>query len=127
MSEQMLNKIFEKLVSMDTELREIKTTQNQVVNRLDKLEEGQAKLEQGQIKLEQGQAKLEQSLLRIEQDHGTKIAALFDGYTLRGEQLEGLKEHFDERLDSIQNDLSYAVGKVAQHDRNILQLTKQAR
>lgn len=70
---------------------------------------------------------LKQSLARIENDQGTKIAALFDGYSLRGDQVERLQEHLDERLDSIQNDLSYVVSKVAQHDRNIVQLKKQAR
>ena len=53
------------------------------------------------------------SQLRMENEHGEKIAALFDGYTLRGDQVDRLQDHLDERLDSIQNDLSYVVGKVA--------------
>jgi len=55
------------------------------------------------------------------------LSALLDGCALRGEQIEQLKDHLDERLDSIQNDLSYVVGKVAQHDRNIVQLNKLAK
>jgi mRNA-degrading endonuclease RelE of RelBE toxin-antitoxin system len=70
------------------------------------------------------QREIRQSLARIEQEQGSKISALFDGYTLRGDQLQILKDHIDERLDNIPNDLSYAFGKVAQHDRNIVQLKK---
>lgn len=77
--------------------------------------------------LEGGQAKLSQSVAKIEHEQGTKIAALFDGYTLRGDQVERLQEHLDERLDVIQTDISYIVSKVAQHDRNIVQLSKIAK
>ena len=71
-------------------------------------------------------SKVEKSVTIIEHDHGSKISALFDGYTLRGDQVKGLKEHLDERLDSIQTDLSYVVSKIAQHDRNIVRLNKKA-
>lgn len=70
---------------------------------------------------------LKQSLAKIENDQGTKIAALFDGYTLRGDQIERLQDHLDERLDAIQTDLSYIVSKVAQHDRTIVRLNKIAK
>lgn len=70
---------------------------------------------------------LKQSLAKIENGQGTKIAALFDGYTLRGDQIERLQDHLDERLDAIQTDLSYVVGKVAQHDRTIVRLNKIAK
>lgn len=70
---------------------------------------------------------LKQSLAKIENDQGTKIAALFDGYTLRGDQIERLQDHLDERLDAIQTDLSYVVSKVAQHDRTIVRLNKIAK
>jgi hypothetical protein len=66
-------------------------------------------------------------LARMEQDHGKKIDALFDGFTLRGDQSEQLQDHLDERLDAIQTDLSYMVSKVAQHDRNIVRLNKIAK
>lgn len=70
---------------------------------------------------------LKQSLAKIENDQGSKIAALFDGYSLRGDQIERLQEHLDERLDAIQTDLSYVVSKTAQHDRNIVRLNKIAK
>lgn len=70
---------------------------------------------------------LKQSLAKIENDQGAKIAALFDGYSLRGDQIELLQEHLDERFDAIQNDLSYVVSKSVQHDRNIVRLNKIAK
>lgn len=93
--------------------------QKQLTARLDRIEATMATKEE----LE----KVSQSVARIENDHGNKISALFDGYTLRGDQIERLREHLDERLDSIQTDLSYVVGKVAQHDRNIVRLNKIAK
>jgi hypothetical protein len=39
--------------------------------------------------------------IRIENSYGTKIVALFDGYTLRGNQIEKLQKHLDERLDTF--------------------------
>ena len=93
--------------------------QNQLTARLDRIESTMATKEE----LE----KVSQSVARIENDHGNKISALFDGYTLRGDQIERLREHLDERLDSIQTDLSYVVSKVAQHDRNIVKLNKIAK
>jgi len=75
-------------------------------------------------KIENELTKTNQHLARIEQDHGEKITALFDGYSMRGDQIERLREHLDERLDVIQTDLSYVVGKVAQHERNFLRLKK---
>ena len=67
------------------------------------------------------------SQVRMENDHGEKISALFDGYTLRGDQIERLQEHLDERFDAIQTDLSYVFSKVAQHDRNIIRLNRKAK
>lgn len=69
---------------------------------------------------------MEGSLARMENDMGTKIAALFDGYTLRGEQIERLQEHLDTSALIQSNPiLSYVVGKVAQHDRNFVRLRKK--
>lgn len=97
------------------------------MNNEDKILQLLADIKQGQDRLEQRVGVLEQSVLKIENDQGTKIAALFDGYTLRGDQIEHLQEHLDERLDAIQNDLSYVVGKTAQHDRSIVRLNKIAK
>ena len=102
----------ELLKQLLTEVREIKASQARAEQRLEGVEAESRATREG--------------LARMENDMGTKIAALFDGYTLRGEQIERLQEHLDERLDSIQTDLSYVVGKVAQHDRNFVRLRKKA-
>jgi hypothetical protein len=74
--------------------------------------------------LGKGQRELRQSFVKLENDQGTKLAALFDAYTLRGEQIKDLQKHLDERLDNIQTDLNYLVAKSAQHGREIGKLKK---
>lgn len=115
-------------------LGDIYESQTRVEQRIESLEKSQIRMEQRIEKMEKrmdslddGQAALSQSVAKIEHEQGTKIAALFDGYTLRGDQVERLCEHLDERLDVIQTDISYILGKVAQHDRNIVQLSKIAK
>ncbi|GAW28955.1 hypothetical protein [Carboxydocella sp. ULO1] len=65
---------------------------------------------------------IQHSIARIENEHGEKINALFDGYSMRGDQIARLQEHLDERLDAIQTDLSYIVSKIAQHERKFVRL-----
>jgi len=63
-----------------------------------------AVLEQGQQELKTDLQKLE---LRLENEAFYKIGTLFDGYSLRGDQIENLKKHIDERFDSIETDTRY--------------------
>ncbi len=95
------------------------------------LEQGQQALEQGQQELrqsvralEQGQQELKTSVcrvetrvekleLRLENEVINKIGALFNGYSLRGDQIERLQKHLDERLDRIESDTRYLVTRVA--------------
>lgn len=111
-----LEKLMEQLIravgNVGAELEEVKTTMV-------------TKDEMASLKDELTEVKLSQ--LRMEQEYGPKLAALSDGFHARGDEISHLKEHLDERLDALQTDLSYVVGKVAQHDRNIVQLRKQAK
>ena len=54
---------------------------------------------------------------RMESEVIDKIGALFDGYSLRGDQIEHLQKHLDERLDSIEIDTGYLVSKVARLEK----------
>jgi tetrahydromethanopterin S-methyltransferase subunit G len=94
---------------------------------LKQLLEGQKQVAEKLNSIDERLAKVEKSVAVMENDHGTKITALFDGYTQHNDQVERLQDHIDERLDAIQTDLSYVVGKVAQHDRNIVRLNKIAK
>ncbi len=94
----------------------------QILTRLDNLNNDVKDLKPlvGQVKTLQEQVTRIET--RIENDVSDKVRALYDGYALRGNQIERLREHLDERFDAVQTDLSYVVGKVAQHERNFLQL-----
>ena len=85
-------------------------------DRLVTLEQGQKVLEAGQVKLSQSQDRLENKVdkleMRMESEVIEKIRALFDGYSLRGDQIENLQKHLDQRLDSIETDVGYLVSRV---------------
>jgi flagellar hook-associated protein FlgK len=51
-----------------------------------------------------------------------KLSALFDGFNLRGNQIENLKKHLDDRFDDIVQDLNYLVRKSARQDTAIQEL-----
>jgi len=108
-------------------LADIHESQTRTEQRLANIEKRIESMEQQISSLSEEQTALSQSVAKIEHDQGTKIAALFDGYTLRGDQAERLREHLDERLDVLQTDISYILSKVAQNDRNIVQLSRIAK
>lgn len=60
--------------------------------------------------LEKSQLRLE---TRMENEIVNKILALSDSFELKGNQIENLKKHVDERFDNIEIDTGYLVSKVA--------------
>jgi DNA repair exonuclease SbcCD ATPase subunit len=59
--------------------------------------------------LQRGQLRLE---TRLESEVIEKVRALFDGFSLRGDQIETLQKRLDERMDSIETDTRYLVARV---------------
>jgi hypothetical protein len=96
--------------------------QNLVLENFGDLKNDVSDLKADVSRLEKTTDEIKRSQTRMENDSVVKISALFDGYTLRGEQIKNLQEHLDERLDTIQLDLSYLVSKTAKHERSILKL-----
>jgi len=111
----------EELKPVRQELQELKHGQERLENKVDKIELRQARLESKVDKLEHGQERLESKVdkleLRIEDEVIEKVSALFDGFTLRGEQIENLQKNLDQRLDSIEIDTGYLVSKVARLEK----------
>lgn len=81
--------------------------QELVLHELKNLKVGQQRLE----------SKVDRIELRMESEIIDKIQALFDGYNLRGDQIENLKKHLDERLDSIELDAGYLVSRVSRLEK----------
>ncbi|MDH7577152.1 MAG: hypothetical protein QHH75_04825 [Bacillota bacterium] len=112
--EKVLNEILGKLDSLEQghrQLRqELKTDIKTINGELESLNRRIGNLEENQVRLESKVDKLE---LRIENEVIGKIRALLNGYTLRGDQIEKLQKHLDERLDSIETDTRYLVARVA--------------
>ncbi len=107
MSEQILSKILEKLESMDNRL--IRVEQDMVTK--SDIEENTRILRALEHASQVNAAEME----------GLKLS------TVSKASFDQLQDHLDERLDAIQTDLSYILGKVAQHDRNIVKLNKIAK
>ncbi|MDK2889226.1 MAG: hypothetical protein PWP72_2104 [Thermoanaerobacter sp.] len=82
--------------------------------RLDSLEEGQLHLT---TRLDNVDNKVDKLELRLENEVIDKVRALFDGFALRGDQIERLQKHLDERLDSIETDTRYLVARVARLEK----------
>ena len=101
---------------------------NEILKKLNSLEQGQQELRHGQQTLEQGQQELRTNIqkieskvdkleLRMEEEVFNKIGALFNGHSLRGDQIEKLRKHLDERLDNIETDTRYLVARVARLEK----------
>ncbi|HCJ79686.1 MAG TPA: hypothetical protein DHV84_06895 [Desulfotomaculum sp.] len=90
-------------------------------NRLDTIENRLDTIENRLDVLENGQTRIE---LRLENEIIPKITALFDGYQLRGDQIENLKLYLDGRLEAIALDINYLIGRVVRHDTAILELKR---
>ena len=68
------------------------------------LQVGQQGLRQDVQALQEGQRRIE---TRMENEVIEKLSALFDGFNLRGNQIDNLKKHLDDRFDDIVQDLNY--------------------
>lgn len=94
---------------------------NPVHQEMQALRFGQERLETKVDKLEQGQERLETKVgeleLRMENEVIEKVRALYDGFNLRGDQIENLQKRLDQRLDSIEIDIGYLVSKVARLEK----------
>jgi len=95
-------------------MESLETNQQKIETRMESLETSQQKIETGMKSLEAGQRKIE---TRMESEVIEKIGALFNGYSLRGEQIENLQKHLDQRLDSIETDTGYLVSRVARLEK----------
>jgi len=113
-SEKILKEILGELKNLNQRVGGLEDGQKELISDVSGLKIGQQKLESRMESLETGQRKHE---ARMESEVIEKIGALFDGYTLRGDQIENLQKHFDQRLDSIEIDTGYLVSRVARLEK----------
>lgn len=104
-------KILAILLQMQSDISDLKT--------------GQAKLEVDVADLKVGQTQLSQGLVKLENELVPKVTALFDGYTLRGEQLSHLRNHFDEQFGDLRQDISCLFSKTTRQDVRIQAIAKR--
>ena len=95
-------------------LKEILENQQLIIKTLQKHSSQLDELQKNQVRSDTKVDKLE---ARMESEVIDKINILFDGYSLRGDQIENLQKHLDERLDSIEIDTGYLVSRVARLEK----------
>lgn len=98
--EKVLNQILDELKGLNQRVGNIETDVSSLKSDVTDLKKGQLSIE-----------------TRIESEVIDKVRALFDGYTLRGDQIENLQKHLDQRLDSIEIDTGYLVARVARLEK----------
>ncbi|NPV72884.1 MAG: hypothetical protein HPY89_03645 [Pelotomaculum sp.] len=109
-----LQSLTESVKSLNGSVKSLEEGQKQLTNTVQSLEQGQQELKTSVQKIE---SKVDRLELRLENEAFYKIGALFDGFSLRGDQIENLKKHIDERFDSIETDTRYLVARVARLEK----------
>ena len=115
-------KLEQDVSDLKTDVADLKSDVSGLKNDVADLKTGQAKLEQDVADLKAGQEQLSHNVVSLENELVPKVTALFDGYTLRGEQIDNLKAHFDERFDDFQEDVSYLISKTGKQEKQIVSM-----
>lgn len=120
-------KLEQDVSGLKTDVADLKSDVSGLKNDVADLKTGQAKLEQDVADLKAGQEQLSHNVVSLENELVPKVTALFDGYTLRGEQIDNLKAHFDERFDDFQEDVSYLISKTGKQEKQIVSMSRQVK
>ena len=120
-------KLEQDVSDLKTDVADLKSDVSGLKNDVADLKTGQAKLEQDVADLKAGQEQLSHNVVSLENELVPKVTALFDGYTLRGEQIDNLKAHFDERFDDFQEDVSYLISKTRKKKKQIVSMSRQVK
>lgn len=105
---------------LETKVANLEEGQARLEARLANLEVKVAGLEEGQARFEAKVAKLE---VRLEREVIEHVRALHDGFLLRGDQIESLREHLLARLNALAQDMNFLIAKTARHE-NVLEELK---
>lgn len=128
MSEQLLREILGELRALNQRVSGLEDGQRELAKRVSGLEErlGSVEVRLGSLEgrlglVEERLGSLEERQLRLEARLETevidKLRALFDGFALRGEQIEQLQKYVEERFDSIETDTRYLVARVVRLEK----------
>lgn len=127
-------KILEILMQMQSDISDLKTGQAKLEQDVSGLKTDVAvlktdvtALKSDVADLKAGQERLSQNVVNLENELVPKVTALFDGYTLRGEQIDNLKTHIDERFDDFQEDVTYLISKTAKQEKQIFSVSRQVK
>lgn len=100
----------DKVSSLDHKVSQVEENVSSLGKRLDQVDEKVTRVEE--------------TVVRIENEHGEKLGVLFDAFSLRGDQIDQLKEHMDLRLDSLQTSINFLIHRTNEHDNELMRLRK---
>ncbi len=99
--------------NMENRMGNMEESMGSMNSRMDNLEKSQNTLAAELMAVKADVKEVKTTVTKLEDDITPKIGALFDGYRLRGDQIENLRQHMDERFNSIEADTRYLVSKVS--------------
>jgi len=118
-------KILTILTQMQSDLSDVKSDVADLKSDVTDLKSDVTNLKSDVTDLKSGQERLSQNIVRLEIELVPKVTALFDGYSLRGDQITHLKEDFYERFQDFREDVSYLLSKTAKQEREIAAVFRQ--
>lgn len=77
--------------------------------------------------LKAGQQLLKDNFVNLENNLVPKVAALFDAFELRGDQLSKLETQMNNQFNTLKLDITYMLNKVVQHETRFSLIEHPAR
>ena len=109
--------VLQQLQSLTGTVKSLESGQQEIRSDITLLKESQNILATELMAVKTDVQEVKSTVTRFENDITPTIGALFDGYSLRGDQIKELRTHVDERFDSIEADTAYLVSKVSGLER----------
>jgi len=119
-----LDSVEQKVTVLDAKVNSLDARVERLENRVEKVEVSVNSLHKRVDGLDEKVTRVQETVARIEHDHGQKIGVLFDAFSLRGDQLEDLKDHFDRRFDTAQAATNFLLVRSSEHEFEINRLRK---
>jgi len=113
-----------KVNSLDAKVSSLDGRVERLEKRVEKVEVSVNSLHQRVDALIENVSRVHDTVSRIEHDHGQKIGVLFDAFSLRGDHLQDLKDHFDRRFDTAQAATNFLLARSNEHEFEINRLRK---
>ena len=119
-----ITRLDDKVTRLDDKFTQLDERVTRLDEKVTQLDVSVSRLDEKVTRLDVRATRLEESVARIENDHGMQLGALFDAFSLRGDQVNELREHMDHRFDSVQAAINFLIHRTNEHDNELMRLRK---